>query len=355
MKIPETEIRTILQDAISAPSGENCQPWLFKLEQEFLDIFNNPESDQSVYSWGQRASFVANGALIENISLLAKAKGYQSNVVVFPDPADLNHVARISFSDAVNDSSDNLATYVTERHTNRKPYLKEKMSDSLLNSLREFSTPEIKVFVNENLANIQELAKVGSTNENIMLDNKELHNFFFSHVSWTKEEDDLKKVGFFIETLELPAPAKLGFKLFSKWERLAKIKKFINVPDLVAKANAQIYSSSAAIGIITISSIDSRNYIDAGRVFERLWIFLTKEGMSLQPLTGVLFMWLKVKAGETKEFNSSQIEKINEGYETIRKIFEIPKDQTIALMFRIGKSKPASARSSKFKLEQVLK
>lgn len=355
MMIPETEIREILQDAISAPSGENCQPWLFEIKDEFLNIFNNPESDQSVYSWGQRASFVANGALIENIFLLAKGRGYQSNIILFPDPANSNHVAKIHFLESTKDDGNNLASFVTERHTNRKPYFKEKIRNDILNTLRGLSNSEIKVLIDENLNNIKQLARVGSMNENIMLDNKKLHNFFFSHVSWTKEEDSIKKIGFFIETLELPGPAKLGFKLFSKWERLAKIKKFINIPSFVAKTNAQVYNSSAAIGIITISNRDPKNYIEAGRVFERLWIFLTKEGISLQPLTGILFMWLKVKEGETKEFSPSQIEKIKEGHDTIRKIFDIPEGQTIALMFRIGKSKPASARSSKFKLEQVLK
>jgi hypothetical protein len=354
MTISRVEIGEILQDAISAPSGENCQPWLLELKEGSLNIFNNPKSDRSVYSWGQRASLVAHGALIENIVLLALARGYQADIKFFPDETNLDHVAKINFIKTLADAKE-LASFVTRRHTNRKVYLKEKISQDTLESIEDFSSSQIKIQLTEEPDIIKELANIGALNEEIMLDNKVLHNFFFSHVSWTKEEDDVKKIGFFIDTLELPAPAKLGFKLFSKWERLQKIKKFINIPKFVAKTNAQVYASSAAIGVITISNKKELSYVEAGRVFERLWIFLTKEGISLQPLTGVLFMNLKVESGETRQFSDLQVKKIKEAYDTVKEKLNIQGDRTVALMFRIGKGGSPTAQSSKFKLEQVLK
>ena len=62
----ESVIQRILEAGIQAPSGENCQPWRFRSRNDFIDLFNLPERDTSLYSWGQRASYFAHGTLLEN-------------------------------------------------------------------------------------------------------------------------------------------------------------------------------------------------------------------------------------------------------------------------------------------------
>lgn len=42
MKIP---IEMILEDGVTAPSGENCQPWRFMFDGATLSLFNIPEAD----------------------------------------------------------------------------------------------------------------------------------------------------------------------------------------------------------------------------------------------------------------------------------------------------------------------
>ena len=63
------EIKEVINLGILAPSGENCQPWRFKIEGDILSVYLIPERDDSLYSWGQRASLLANGALIENLAI----------------------------------------------------------------------------------------------------------------------------------------------------------------------------------------------------------------------------------------------------------------------------------------------
>ena len=71
------DIKKILEAAVHAPSGENCQPWRFEIRGDEIGVFNLPKKDQSLYNEGQMASYVAHGALIENI-LIANRKVYPS-------------------------------------------------------------------------------------------------------------------------------------------------------------------------------------------------------------------------------------------------------------------------------------
>src|SRR6185436_19350212 len=115
------DFKKILNFAIYAPSGENCQPWEFSIKENKILIFNLPERDQSLYSWGQRSSFLAHGALIENIIIASKELGYQSIVNLFPDQQNKNFVASIELQ-KTNIDKDPLFSFIDKRCTNRKHY-----------------------------------------------------------------------------------------------------------------------------------------------------------------------------------------------------------------------------------------
>src|SRR6185369_12487672 len=86
-------IDKILEAAVCAPSGENCQPWKFSVSDNRIYLFNVPERDDSLYSWGQRASYIAHGAAIENMSIAAETLGYKLSVELFPKSQGSNLVA----------------------------------------------------------------------------------------------------------------------------------------------------------------------------------------------------------------------------------------------------------------------
>ena len=41
------DIKKIIEAAVQAPSGENCQPWRFEILNNNIKLFNVPERDQS--------------------------------------------------------------------------------------------------------------------------------------------------------------------------------------------------------------------------------------------------------------------------------------------------------------------
>ena len=346
------DIKKILEIAIHAPSGENCQPWKFKIKDNQIYLFNIPERDQSPYNFGQRGAFVSHGALIENISIASLAVGLKAKISLFPERDDPNLVAIISFAKSMA-REESLFPYILERTTNRRAYKKIPLTteqrQAILNSANQISKG--KILLTENKEDIKILSLVGAMNERLVLENEVLHHFLFSHINWTEKENQEKKIGFYIKTLELPPPAQLAFKIFSSWKVLKKLNK-IGISKAIWKQNGRVYGSCSAIGIITTQGNNNEDFVNVGKVMQRMWLTATKLSLSLQPMTGILFFMQRIIAGRFEPFSSDQIKLIQESYENVRRIFKL-RNETVPMMFRTGYSDPPTARALKLEPEIV--
>lgn len=339
------DIRKIVEVAVNAPSGENVQPWKFRVKEDQLYVYNIPERDQSPYNFMQRGSLVAHGALIENILIASSSLGFEANVDLFKDSKKEDLVAVISFIKST-PKEEPLFPYITKRSTNRKPYKKTPLNaEQRQEILGSNNIGQAKVLLTENKDDIKILSLVGSMNERLVLENEVLHNFLFSHINWTEEENKEKVTGFYIKTLELPPPAQMAFKLFSHWSILKKLHK-LGVSKAIWKQNGKTYASSSAIGIIAMQGNRKEDFINAGRATQRIWLTITKLGLSLQPMTGTLFFMQSILTGNREPFTDYQVELIKESYGNVCKIFKL-KNETVPMMFRIGYSDPPTARALK--------
>jgi len=347
------DIERILEAGNQAPSGENCQPWHFVVRDEnTIEIYLLPERDQSAYGWGRRASYLACGAVIENMIITASAEGYRADVEYFP-LANPEHVATITLAKSV--VVDALAPFIGKRVTNRKPYRKDPLTRAQSDALAEAAatTGYGTLALAEDADDVARLGRVGSTNEEIMLANRSLHRFFFNHVNWTKEEDERNKIGFFIKTLELPPPAQALFRILRRWP-VMRMFNMIGFNEIVAKQNAAVNVAASAMGTLMIDGVEPIDFVKIGRSVERLWLTATSLGLSLQPLTGVLFFKLRIiDGGEKNVFSPRERARILESYRVAESIFAA-EGRHIAFMFRIGHGDAPSARAVRFPLTNAV-
>lgn len=339
-------IQAILELGVQAPSGENAQPWKFKVAGDEVSLFNIPENDQSLYNFGQRASYIAHGAVIENIQVAASHFGLNLSVNLFPDEHDPNLVAKMILKQS-DTKEDPLYQFIAKRSTNRKPYKDDGIAPEIIEQLSQSSQGAAGVNVKfvSDPSKIGEIANIASLNDRLLLENKELHDFFFSHLHWTLEEETEKRSGFYIEVLELLPPAKVLFRFFKYWS-LMKIFNALGMPKVGAKENSKIYASAPAIGIISISGEANGDFVEVGRSLQKMWLTITSKGLSMQPLTGILFFHQRIKAGKGDEFSPEQKQAIENAYAGIASIFSIT-NGVIAMMFRIGYAEPPTASSLK--------
>ncbi|MDP3993599.1 MAG: nitroreductase family protein [bacterium] len=339
-------IRKILEIAVHAPSGENTQPWRFAAKGNQIYQYNIPERDNSLYNFDQKGSLTAHGTVIENIVIASPKFGYKASVTLFPDRNNQNLIAMLTLYPTT-EQEDPLYSYILKRNTNRKPYkpisLTKEQLDYLANLSKIVSNGEIR-FVSDP-QKMQIIAEAGSINERVMFNNRLLHGFFFSHLNWTQEEEETKRTGFYIKTLELPPPAQIGMKLFKYWP-VMKSLNFLGLSKLIAMGNAKTYASSSAMGAVIMQNENLGDFVNAGRILQRIWLEATKMGLSMQPITGVLFFAQKLKAGGADGFANYQVSLIQGAYKKIKEAYGI-NEKKVIVVFRMGYGGDPSAHSLK--------
>ena len=347
-------IKTILESAIRAPSGDNCQPWKFVIENNSINILNLPDRDTSLYNFRQRASLVAHGALLENITITSHALGYDAKIMPFPDKINPNLVATVELKKSDIKDEPHYSC-ITRRSTNRKQYkpipLTEEQRVGLLNISQGVSAGEVRLLEDPQKKAL--LAKVVGINDKLVFENRNLHRFLFEHIRWTEEEALKTRDGLDIKTLELSPPQTIGFKLLKRWSLLQKLNKF-GLSRVIAKQAEKLCLSSSAIGIVIAGNNTDEDFLTGGRLVQRVWLEATRTGLAFQPMTGITFLVQRVLAGDKKELSTANINLIMDAHEIIKTAFGLEKE-TIVLLFRIGHSDPPSSRSLRLPVEKVLK
>jgi len=304
------------------------------------------EKDHPVFNFRYRGTWIAHGAIIENIKIASSHYELSTSINYFPDQNQPNLTARIEFFTSKEKSEDPLFRYIERRATNRKKYsiqpLKQIYKQKIQASCKEM--PGKLIFV-ENRSEIDSLADVASVGEIINLENKKLHKLFFEEIVWNQKEEFLKKSGLYVKTMELPCPQIFAMKLAQFWP-IMKVLNLFKVARKIAKDNAKTYAATPVFGAILVKNNDL-DFLHAGRMLERIWLTATMLGLDLHLTTSTLFLWQKQELGNSDIFESEHSIIISRAYKNTLKILGGSPDQIVALLFRLGVGGEPAARSSK--------
>lgn len=334
-----TAIEHILAAAVLAPSGDNCQPWRFEVARDTIDVHLLSERDTSLYGVGHFASYIAHGALLENIAIAARSQGVQATISEFPTPHNQFHTARITLS-SIPTRHDPLASAIAERCSNRKPYLSTPLTPHQRNALREAGGNDT-LLIEDGLTR-KLLASSLAANEKVLFENRAMHTFFFDHMLWTAHAAAANPIGFHPASLELPAPIYGIWPAFRHWPIMATLTS-LGFANAIAFGNAPIYASGAALACITIAERSARDYLHSGRALQRLWLTATDLGLSAQILTGIPLLMNAVRA-RTPSLSPKHARFIEQHYTDMQHLVGAPHAE-IAFFLRVGMSPKPSART----------
>lgn len=341
-------LEKIIEDGVNAPSVKNCQPWKFTIDGMVVSVYNTVKLKKFLHVSTKNGAYIAHGALIENIVISAKKHGYKTVVDLFPDNNDENFVSKIIFTKNVLDE-DNLYSSIARRVTNRKEFTGRKLTkaikDELENAGREQGYANFKIIDDDR--NVNKLGEALAINERILFENKYFHDFFYSSILWNKKDEDSAN-GFYIETLEFLPHQLKGVKLFKNWFILKILNKILGVSKMICKENAEKYSKSGSLGILSTKGSLKTDYVNAGRAMERVWLTATKYQLAVHPCAGVIYLMDEIKGDQGKGFSVVHQKLITSAYNEVLETFEL-KDVSIPMLFRIGYAEPPTARAKRLK------
>ena len=337
-------IQRILEESVNAPSGDNSQPWRFTVDGDTISVFNVADGDPTLYNFLQRGSYLAHGALVENIVLRAGKAGFSAAVEPFPGIPDCT--ARVILTSAPARENP-IADAVQKRTTNRKPYEMRPLESSHRDALASVPLePGVTVSFAEGEQLIESIAETVSVNERLLMENPHLHKALFSMIRWT-ERDERTRPGLYLKTMEFPLPVQFLFRTLLRSWPIVRALNVLGLSTVIPRQSAQGYRASSAFGAIVLRSESDTDFFNAGRVFERVWLTATNLGLSVQPVTAIPYLVQRVRAGQAHAFSDAHKQYIREAGDALSTYIGLVPDQHIAMLFRIGYGAAPTAHSYK--------
>lgn len=136
--------RFAVRYAVLAPSSHNTQPWKFAVIGDELSIIADRSRGLPVVDPFDRELMISCGAALFNLRVVFAHFGVPVEIATFPQAAEPDLVARISFprGGSVSRELGELFASITSRTTNRSPFHDEDLPQGFLGDLRVAAAAE---------------------------------------------------------------------------------------------------------------------------------------------------------------------------------------------------------------------
>ncbi|MBU4526283.1 MAG: ThiF family adenylyltransferase [Desulfomicrobium sp.] len=328
----------LVQAAIQAPSGDNAQPWQFRLTGNDIHVFLNPQADMSFFNIRQTASIIACGAAMENIRLAAPAMGLDAATQILPDAAQENLMATVHIQPG-DQGVDPLAQHIWTRCTNRRPYSKRPLPDWVQADLkaRIRNIPEAQLHLLTGSSKLRKLAKVIYLADRIRTEHQGLHEHFTSMIRFNVQEAQQRRDGLPLKNLEAGLPGEAFLRLTKPWPAM-RLANRIGLGRMVALHSAQGILASGAAGMVVVDGLEAKDFLLGGQALQRIWLALEHHGLQMQPMTAVTLFWLRWQWEGPASFSEKHQKLLERVWQDLKGLFvnvDFEK-QGLVMLFRTG-------------------
>lgn len=321
-------INALLAAAVTAPSGDNMQPWRFhvNLDEPSIVAEVDPMRDCSPMNVGGRMSRIALGASLENILRAALRMGLDAKL----SPAPLPAMASVRWTGAGTVEPTPVNSVLADRVTNRKPYDGRSLPPEILEKLQQ-ETPAIDSVTTHWIVGAERLKTLGELigrADGTMFGEPSIRHSFLANVRFDAPADEAVDEGLSLNSLELSGSDRISLRMMK------------HIPDWFLKlaGASQVFAAKArhlitsASGLCLVVAPDHLEWTDllVGRAMERAWMGLTAHGLAAQPMMSVCVL-------ENIRENGDEALCLSLGRNTLCEI----RDQFHSLVPEIGNGRPA--------------
>jgi hypothetical protein len=318
-----------------APSGDNLQPWSFEIDEDKLLLRHDAQRDQSLFNVHQLASFIALGAVIENVTIACTKDNFRATVEYFPNTHDSNVVARIIFQPGA--SVDPLVDFLEKRCTNRKPYERGRLDIAARKRLHIDLTryPGVEISWLYDQGHLKKIGQVVAKADRLIFENERIHGHLFSTIRWNRSEVERTRDGLPIETLELGTVGSCAFRALRHWS-VVRLLNGIGFSAMASQQSAMLMRRCSAAGLIAAPDAKPVSFLRVGQAFQRLWLRATQVNLALQPMTAVIFFQLRSRLSDYDGLSDEQRLIVDRLRRELEAAFAPSKPVIPAMLFRVG-------------------
>lgn len=257
----------LVRMASLAASGHNTQPWMFGVEGSAISIKPDYSRRLPVVDPNDRELWMSLGCAMENLCIAARAAGLEPEVSYFPQGEDS---LVVTLQQGIQSSDQDLAAAISSRQCNRSAYDGKSIPQSQIQSLLGLSTDDCTVALAENpsMDAIVDLVRTGD------LTQYGDEAFLAELISWlrfNKKEAQRTRDGLYSACSGKPSVPRFMGKLFLSPSSASK----------QADTDEKMLRSSSAMILLATPGDEKKDWVMAGRTFQRLALSMTAMGIQL--------------------------------------------------------------------------
>jgi nitroreductase len=346
----------LVRAAVLAPSPDNNQPWRFTSHGDQLFVYLDP-SRALPSDVNAMCDLIGLGAALENIRIAAAQLGYEPCVEYSDAPAaaiqeGLEPAARLTFQ--AGGRPDPLFAHLATRCTCRKRYGTQRVAEDSLNRLAKAACefPDVRLDWIIDRPRIRAFAGLIAVSDRVRFEYEPFHHEVFRQLRFSAEEAARTRDGLDVRTLELPPGAAILLRQLRPWTRMKWLLR-LGLGRLLTLPSAWSVRKSGALGVLTVSAPTSEQFLQGGRVFQRIWLTAQAEGLSLQPLGSLAVFIAHVQLLHGRKLSQKHVRQLADLMERFQGLIPAARDRTLLVAFRTGTSEAPQVRALRRPAEEV--
>ncbi|WP_343532510.1 Rv1355c family protein [Pedobacter sp.] len=348
IELPEQSLLSLIEAAKKAPSGGNNQPWRFHYQNKQLHLFLEESATGAYLDPQYISSYTSIGAAIENLLLTAAIQNLKVNWQLTPQLAP-KHLAVFTFSkgEGPKEEEKALQKQIDHRHTNRKALPKQEIDQAEIDQLNALvaQTEGVQLTFVKDPEKINALSKIATQADLLRMFIPEAHEDFINReMRWTPTEATEREDGIGIHTLDLSNNDQSGIRMLRDRRMIDFLQK-IKGGSAFGRLLAQQFNTSSAIGLISIPNSNVSSWINCGIAAERMWLGATNLEFQIHPVNVPLIFFYKNSIEKKLPLAEEKRIELIKAEKELNIIFDVPKNQIPAFMFRIFKANASPERT----------
>ncbi|MEJ7766703.1 MAG: Rv1355c family protein [Chitinophagaceae bacterium] len=354
--LENNELQQLVEAACLAPSGGNAQPWKFLYKNNSLYIFHDAHYSHSLLDHKNLGSYVAFGAMLENIEIKAASIGLAAIPVIFPVDSEKRLIAVVNFDNKITETTyDYLAPVIGTRMTNRNTSVRTSLKADDAGALRLIASTvaEASLSFYDSVECLNEFAEILTNTERLrFLHPRGHYDTFVKELRFTKEEVTATSDGLDVNTLNVK-PSDIAALGIAKDPAAISFLHQMHKGSGFKKITRENILTASAIGVVSMNGHDALHFLQGGRAVERVWLEANYRAIALQPISQIVFMTELAMEKDNKEFNCYEQEEMASIRQRFKIITGLADNRYPVFVFRLCYAQVPAVRSLRRPLTDV--
>ena len=332
-------------------SADNTQPWKLVWNKNILSIQYDTERVSGLtFPADNPATLLAMGAAIENLYQAAACANI--HLQALPTPS-FNLSQPVYFKAEITDANSTVKFSDTDfpffnRHTNRFSYLPKSIPQSNIKVLKNLTLNSISIDIVEQQPQITKIAQLVYLASCIRFRTRETNKWLAKSLRFGKQAIHSGD-GLDVDTLDIPPGGALFLRMIGNWHIMKWLNK-LGVYRFMSWIDSRPVKKAPALIAIT-GPTGFEHYLNAGRVMERVWIYLNEQGIAVHPYYVVSDQINRLHEDKVPEALRLQAQQV---FTDSRQLFNLKENETLYMLLRVGYPKKKAKRSKRLPLEKIV-